>query len=403
MQELILKLEKFWDIVVHVWNHGYLGVDIGTIIEAIAIVVLFLALRQVFAFLVISVLKRWVEKSKTDLDDEVLNSLEDPIKFVPVVLGIFLAGEHLPLSGRLDELVSHVVLSLVTFNIFWGLVRVVEPFSFLLNKLEKIFTPAMVQWIKKGVKLAFVFLGGAAILETWGIKVGPLVAGLGLFGVAVALGAQDMFKNLIGGFLVIAEKRFHPGDWIKVDGIVEGTVEDIGFRSTMIRRFDKAPVYVPNSKLADNAVTNFSAMTHRRIYWLIGVEYDTTIEQLKEIRDGIYDFVASSTDFADPEEVSTFVRIDSFNDSSIDIMLYCFTRTTNWGEWLEVKEQLAYKVKDIVESAGTGFAFPSRSIYVDYVEKPAVAAVSEEARPEAFVPPVMESQSTTTITTTSSS
>lgn len=401
MQELILKLEKFWDIVVHVWNHGYLGVDIGTIIEAIAIVVLFLALRQVFAFLVISVLKRWVEKSKTDLDDEVLNSLEDPIKFVPVVLGIFLAGEHLPLSGRLDELVSHVVLSLVTFNIFWGLVRVVEPFSFLLNKLEKIFTPAMVQWIKKGVKLAFVFLGGAAILETWGIKVGPLVAGLGLFGVAVALGAQDMFKNLIGGFLVIAEKRFHPGDWIKVDGIVEGTVEDIGFRSTMIRRFDKAPVYVPNSKLADNAVTNFSAMTHRRIYWMIGVEYDTTIEQLKEIRDGIYDFVASSADFADPEEVSTFVRIDSFNDSSIDIMLYCFTRTTNWGEWLEVKEQLAYKVKDIVESAGTGFAFPSRSIYVDYVEKPDVAAVSEEARPEAFVPPVMENQATSTTTTSS--
>ena len=402
MQELILKLEKFWDIVVHVWNHGYLGVDIGTIIEAIAIVVLFLALRQIFAFLVISVLKRWVEKSKTDLDDEVLNSLEDPIKFVPVVLGIFLAGEHLPLSGRLDELVSHVVLSLVTFNIFWGLVRVVEPFSFLLNKLEKIFTPAMVQWIKKGVKLAFVFLVGAAILETWGIKVGPLVAGLGLFGVAVALGAQDMFKNLIGGFLVIAEKRFHPGDWIKVDGIVEGTVEDIGFRSTMIRRFDKAPVYVPNSKLADNAVTNFSAMTHRRIYWMIGVEYDTTIEQLKEIRDGIYDFVASSADFADPKEVSTFVRIDSFNDSSIDIMLYCFTRTTNWGEWLEVKEQLAYKVKDIVESAGTGFAFPSRSIYVDYVDKPAVAAVSEETRPEAFVPPVMENQATSTTTTTSS-
>lgn len=396
MQELMLKLEKFWDIVIHVWNHGYLGVDIGTILEAIAIVVLFLALRQVFAFLVISVLKRWVEKSKSDLDDEVLYSLEDPIKFVPVVLGIFLAGEHLPLSGRLDELADHVVLSLITFNIFWGLVRVVEPFSFLLNKLEKIFTPAMVQWIKKGVKLAFVFLGGAAILETWGIKVGPLVAGLGLFGVAVALGAQDMFKNLIGGFLVIAEKRFHPGDWIKVDGIVEGTVEDIGFRSTMIRRFDKAPVYVPNSKLADNAVTNFSAMTHRRIYWMIGVEYDTTIEQLKTIRDGIYEYVTASPDFADAEEVSTFVRIDSFNDSSIDILLYCFTRTTNWGEWLKVKEALAYKVKEIVESAGTGFAFPSRSIYVDYVDKPTDNGASDKTGPEAFKPPLIENQATTT-------
>lgn len=76
-----------------------------------------------------------------------------------------------------------------------------------------------------------------------------------------------MFKNLIGGLLVNGEKRFNLGDWIKVEGVVEGTVEDIGFRSTMVRRFDKAPVYVPNSQLADKAVTNFSAMTHRRIYW----------------------------------------------------------------------------------------------------------------------------------------
>lgn len=380
MQDIIDKLEKFWSIAKHVWKHGFMGIDVGNFIESIGIFLLFLVMRQLFAYVVLSILRKWVEKSDTELDDEILNALEGPIKFIPIVLGVFIAGEHLPLVGNLDLVFGHLILTLLTFNIFWALVRLVEPFSFLLKKLEKIFSPAMVQWIIKAIKLAFGLLGGAAILETWGIKVGPLVAGLGLFGVAVALGAQDMFKNLIGGFLVIAEKRFHPGDWIKVDGIVEGTVEDIGFRSTMIRRFDKAPVYVPNSKLADNAVTNFSAMTHRRIYWVIGVEYRTSVEQLREIRDGIEEYVVQSPDFAKPSEVSTFVRIDSFNDSSIDIMLYCFTKTINWGEWLEVKEELAYKVKDIVEGAGSGFAFPSQSLYLEKMP-------GDTDKPEAFVPP----------------
>ena len=202
-------------------------------------------------------------------------------------------------------------------------------------------------------------------MEIWGIEVLPLVAGLGLFGVAVALGAQDMFKNLIAGLFVIGERRFHKGDWIRVDGVVEGTVEKIGFRTTLVRRFDKAPVYVPNAHLSDNAVTNFSEMTHRRIKWLIGIEYSATRDQLQKIRDDIEAHISNNEDFAKPHDVATFVRIDRFSDSSIDILLYCFTVTTDWGEWLEIKESLALKIKDIVESAGTGFAFPSRSLYVE--------------------------------------
>ena len=106
-------------------------------------------------------------------------------------------------------------------------------------------------------------------------------------------------------------------------------------------------------------------MTHRRIYWIIGVEYRTTTEQLRQIRDGIEAYITSNADFASPDEVSTFVRIDKFNESSIDIMLYCFTKSTVWGEWLEIKERLAYEIKRIVEEAGTGFAFPSQSVYVE--------------------------------------
>ena len=211
----------------------------------------------------------------------------------------------------------------------------------------------------------------------WGFVDGFL-AGLGLIGVAVALGAQDLFKNLISGILIIAEKRFNIGDWIKVDGVVEGTVEAIGFRSTFVRRFDKAPVYIPNSKLSDNSLINFSAMSHRRIYWIIGVEYSTTIDMLKKIRDSIEAYIIESDDFAHPPEVATFVRIDKLNDSSIDIMVYCFTKTTVWGEWLKIKEALAYKIKETVEGAGTGFAFPSQSIYVESFPGD---------RAEVFVPP----------------
>jgi len=266
----------------------------------------------------------------------------------------------------------------VAFVIFWGLYNLTEPFSVVLTRLEQVFSSVMVEWLIKAVRLAVLLVGGATILQVWGIAIGPVLAGLGLIGVAVALGAQDLFKNLIAGILIIVERRFSHGDWIYVDGVVEGTIESIGFRSTLVRRFDKAPVFVPNAKLADNAVTNFTMMTHRRIYWRIGVLYSTTIEQLREVRDRIERYVLANEDFADPEEVPTFVRIDSFNDSSIDIMLYCFTRTTTWGEWLEIKERLAYHVKEVVESAGTGFAFPSRSLYI---ETPA------GERAEIFVPP----------------
>jgi MscS family membrane protein len=155
-------------------------------------------------------------------------------------------------------------------------------------------------------------------------------------------------------------------------------VETIGFRSTLIRRFDKAPVYVPNSILSDNAVINFSEMTFRRIYWVIGVEYRTTIDQLRKIRDEIETYILKSKDFAQPPDVPTFVRIDKFSDSSIDIMVYCFTKTTVWAEWLEHKEKLAYHIKQTVEGVGTSFAFPSRSIYMEK---------TGPEKPEVFIPP----------------
>ena len=124
-----------------------------------------------------------------------------------------------------------------------------------------------------------------------------VVYGLGLFGVAVALGAQDLFKNLISGILVLVEKRFKIGDWIYVDGIIEGVVERIGFRSTVIRKFDKSIATIPNASFAENAVVNITETTNWRISWIITLQYSSTIDQLKNIRDQIEKFITTNKDF----------------------------------------------------------------------------------------------------------
>lgn len=372
------QLHQFWLVVVDVWTHGVFGIDIGRLLVAAAILVAFLVLRRLFTRLVADRLMAWTDRTDTPLDGKMVRALEGPIRLLPVVLGVFFAVEYLDPEGTLRVMGDNVVRSLIAIALFWGLHNLVAPLSFLFERLERLFSNAMVEWAQKAVRVAFLLIGAATILEIWGIQVAPIIAGLGLLGVAVALGAQDLFKNLIAGILIIAEKRFNKGDWILVDGVVEGTVETIGFRSTTVRRFDRAPVHVPNARLSDNAVTNFSNMTHRRIYWHIGVEYRTTVDQLRRIRDDIEAFILADPDFAPPSEVSTFVRIDRFSDSSIDLILYCFTRTTAWLDWLKVKERLALHIKQVVEDAGAAFALPARSIYVEQVAG---------ERAEVFVPP----------------
>lgn len=381
LNELWAPFSDFWAITQDVLDNTAFGTSFGRIMLAVAVFGLLLVARGLFARFIIGWLKRIVKRTRNQIDDRMVEALQAPMRFIPIVLGFFIATEVLQLEGTFETLALRLTRSLIVLTLFWGSITLVEPVSLLFGQMRDALSRTMREWILKALKILLGVVGAAAILQLWGIEIGPLVAGLGLFGLAAALAAQDLFKNLLSGVLIIAEKRFHPGEWIKVDGVVEGTVQSIGFRSTMVRQFDKAMVQVPNAKLADTAVINFSEMTHRRIYWKIGVLYDTTASQLREVRDGIEGYIHGNEDFASPEDVSTFVRIDSFNDSSIDIMIYCFTKTTNWGEWLEVKEALAYKIKEIVEGAGSGFAFPSRSLYVEALPLDA---------PEAFAPPATD-------------
>ncbi len=371
-------LNEFWLLVRGVWNEGLLGATVGQILVAVGIFAVALVVRPLFTRLVLSNLQMLTRRTRGTLDDLMVEAVSPPLRLVPVILGLYLAFRTLGMAPQYWEVLVTIVRSLVAFAIFWAIFRAITPASMMLERLNGMLGEATVQWLVKAIKAIIAFLGGAVILQMWGIEVGPLLAGLGLFGVAVALGAQDLFKNLIAGVLILVEKRFAPGEWVLVDGVVEGTVEAIGFRSTFIRRFDKAPVFVPNAKLSDNAVTNFSRMTHRRIYWKVGVRYGTDVDQLRRICGELLDYIATNDDFEYSDQVSTFVHVDAFGESSIDIMIYCFTKTTNWGAWLKVKEELACKVKETVEGAGSGFALPSRSLYLEHIPGDG---------PEPFVPP----------------
>lgn len=371
-------LQDFWTLVVDVWRNGVAGVNISESMEALGVLLVFFILRGLIAKFLIGWLRRMAASTKWSIDDEVVDAIAPPLRAIPVVMGIFVAANYMNFEGVVYEVSQDMTRTLIIIVIFWTMLRALMPLSRAFHRLEKVLSRELIEWIMKALRVAVFLVGAASVLQIWGIQIAPIIAGAGLFGVAVALGAQDLFKNLIAGILILAEKRFKKGDWIRVDGVVEGVVEAIGFRSTIVRRFDKAPVMVPNAQLSDTAVTNFTGMTYRRIYWHIGVEYRTNIDQLREIREKIGDFIVEDEDFVDAKDASTFVRIDKFGASSIDILVYCFTKTTRWGEWLEVKEKLAYKIMEIVEEAGSGFAFPSTSIYIESLPAD---------RPEPFVPP----------------
>jgi len=355
--------DNFKDLFLSVWNRGILGIDIFEILIGLGIFLIFLIFRGLISKLIIKKLEIISQRTTNKLDDTFVKAMVGPARFLPIVLGFFIASYYMSFSEETRSFVDNLNRTLITILLFWIIHQIIEPISYILSGLGKILTRELIGWIIKSLKILIFILGAAAVLELWGIKIGPIIAGLGLFGVAVALGAQDLFKNLISGILVLVEKRFKMGDWILVEGIIEGIVEKIGFRSTTIRKFDKSLAIIPNFQFAENAVINISQTTNWIISWTINLQYDTTVDQLKKIRDDIEDYIKNYEDFN--TELGFAVRIDKFAESSIDMYVRCFTKTNEWEKWLSVKERLAIQIKQIVEKNGAAFAFPSQSIYVE--------------------------------------
>jgi MscS family membrane protein len=354
-----------WNEIARVWSMGVFGMTYGQIFAAVGILLLALLLRGFIARTIIRWITRAAAGTKTNLDDALVKAISEPLKLLPLIFGVYAAMSILNVTPEWHAVADKVMQSLVALAVFWTLNRAVAAFSFLLGAYKN-----TLGWLIRTLEILFLAMGVAAVLQIWSVPILPVLGGLGIFGVALAFGAQDLVKNVISGIFILIEKRLTPGEWIVVPDVVEGIVEEIGFRSIIVRQFDKTPVYVPNAVFSDNTVKNYSRMSHRRIKWVIGLEYRSSVPQLKYVRDEIEAYIWTSEDFAKPPEAGLMVYIDGLNESSIDILVYCFTHATAWDAWMAAKERLAVKIMEIVKAAGTDFAFPSRTLYMQQVDAP---------------------------------
>ena len=210
-------MEGFVEIFANVWEEGFLGIGITEIIVSMLI---FIAGAISRAFFVGRVLK-WLEKltanTDSEIDDVLLESLKKPLGYIPMPVALYFITVYLPLSGMADTFATNLVKAMIAFTIFSALANSIAPI-FQAFTSSAVLTKSMTMWLERAARIIIWIIGLGIILDIFGIQIGPLVAGLGLFSVAVALGAQDLFKNLISGLLIIGENRFQPGDRIEVPG-----------------------------------------------------------------------------------------------------------------------------------------------------------------------------------------
>nr|WP_249207960.1 mechanosensitive ion channel family protein [Helicobacter kayseriensis] len=244
------------------------------------------------------------------------------------------------------------------------------------------------------LKVTYFFIVVIAILvllKNFGFNVSALIASLGIGGLAVAFAVKDVLANFFASVVLLFDNSFNQGDWI-VCGDVEGTVVEIGLRRTTVRTFDNAMLFVPNSLLANGSVRNWNRRKRgRRIRFQVGLTYSSTPEQIKAcIRDIQlmllhHPQIAKADDEKQPlshyeldlkssiislddllgYKSNLFVVLDEFAGSSINILVYCFSKTTNWGEWLDVRQDVMLKIMEILDKHNLSFAFPSQSLYIE--------------------------------------
>ena len=310
-------------------------------------------------------LMAFANTSQSTHDDAFVISLKKPLTLIPLGIGIYAFVNALPLEETYNAYATLFVQSYFYLAVFWSIANSIDPLRDFVGEKYDFLSTTLRAWIFRAIKFVAYLVAIVSVLELWGIDAASIIAGLGLFSVALALGAQNFFKNLIGGLLIIGEKRFKQGDWINVEGVAEGEVEKIDFRSTLIRRFDKAPVFVPNSVLSDSEIINFSAMPFRRLMFNVGLIYQTTPETILAIRKDIETYIANNDDLANADEATTTIRVTQFNDSSIDMLVYCFTRSTKWHDFCVAREQLILEIMKIVKKNGSDFAYPTSTIHIE--------------------------------------
>ena len=219
----------------------------------------------------------------------------------------------------------------------------------------------LVPVIRTSLRFGVTAMGGLFVLSNLDVNVASLIAGVGLLGLAVALAAQDTVKNFLGGLTIFADKPFQIGDWIVI-GAVEGTVEEVGLRSTRVRTFHNSVVTVPNFTFTDNNVDNMGARAWRRYSTTLGLSYATTPEQMQAFVEGVRAIIRANPGMRKDYYI---VEFKAFGASSLDVMLYCFMSAGDWNEEMRIRHVLNLDIVRLAQRLRVQFAFPTQTLHID--------------------------------------
>ncbi|HDP90167.1 MAG TPA: mechanosensitive ion channel family protein [Thioalkalivibrio sp.] len=341
---------------------------LGGWITQVFVVVLAVVVFNFVSAWVLARLQRKAERSEPVWDEAMIRAVKLPLNLLIWVVGIAFAAEivHAATEAPLFEAVGPIRDALVIVLITWFLVRLVgETEASVIERrtrLGKEIDHTTVKAIAKLLRLSVVITGALVGLQTLGFSVSGVLAFGGIGGIAVGFAARDLLANFFGGLMVYLDRPFAVGDWIRSpDKDIEGTVEDIGWRLTRIRRFDKRPLYVPNAIFTSIAVENPSRMTHRRIYETIGIRY-ADIGAMDAIVRDVKAMLATHPEI--DADQTLIVNFNAFNASSVDFFVYTFTRTTQWVKYHEVKHDVLLRIADIIAGHGAEIAFPTRTLHM---------------------------------------
>lgn len=331
-------------------------------------------LQKSFAFFLSRHIQRRVSNNTNStlsgIEHRVFQALIPPFHFIFIALSVFIASQILTLPSSIELIEQQLVHTFLIILTIWTFYKVIEPLSHVLNRIgrtdeEKRFNEELRGFLVSLIKFSILLIGVLSLLQNWGVNVTTFLAGLGLVGMAVSFAAQESIKQFFGSIALILDRPFEEGDWINI-GDVEGIVTVIGLRTTTIRQIDHSLAVLPNSDLANAQIINKSQIKRWQINWTINLTYGTTAAQLKTIVEQIKSYLKQNSDIdMTGDDRFTMISLDKFNDSSIDIYCSFYTQTKDWVRYMEIKHDCVLAFKNIVEEAGSSFAFPSQSIYVE--------------------------------------
>lgn len=329
----------------------------------IALVVASWLVAWALARVVVRVVHPITTRSRSDLDDRLLALLVGPARLL-IGVAVFRAGTlMLRLSVQASSFLHEATKFLVIAGVAWTALRIVD---LLCSLARQHFTRRgqtgaayLVPLGARAIKVVVLAITALATLDTFGFDVTALLAGLGVGGLAVALAAQKTVENVFGGISILVDQPVRPGDFCRFGDQV-GTVEDVGLRSTRIRTLERTVVSVPNAEFSTLRLENFARRDRIRLLATVGLRYETTPDQLRHVIVQLRDLlIAHPKVLPDPLRV----RLVNFGASSLDLELLAYVDTTNYDEFLAVREDIFLRIMAIVTDSGTGFAFPSTTTY----------------------------------------